>query len=80
MAEIINDAQQKLVDECSAKLLEHFDSVRIFVSKHDGGETNTASYEAGGGNFYAQLGQVAEWLDIQRQFQKNHAIRMDKKR
>lgn len=61
-----------------ATLSEHFDSVRIFVTLHNGGESETASYETGGGNFYAQLGQVQEWLCIQEQFQKNYAIKKDK--
>lgn len=68
---------QKLVDDVNAKLLEHFDSVRIFVTLHNGGEAVTQSYETGGGNFCAQFGQVMEWVTIQKQFQKNYAIKKD---
>lgn len=66
------------VDAVVAQLSEHFDSVRIFVTLHNGGEEATQSYETGGGNFYAQLGQVREWVTIQDQYQKNWAIRKDK--
>ncbi len=69
---------RKLVDDFNAKMLEHFDSVRIFVTLHNGGEEETQAYETGGGNFYAQLGQVKEWICIQDQFQKNYADRKDK--
>lgn len=79
MNEIIPEPEQKMVEELCAKLLEHFDSVRIFVTRHDGEKTNTASFETGGGNFYAQLGQVREWLEIQDQYQRNFAIRKDSK-
>lgn len=77
MSKIISEVERKLVDDCVAKLLENFDSVRVFVTRHDGNQENTASYETGGGNFYAQLGQVQEWVCIQEQYQRNHAIRKD---
>ena len=77
MSEIIPEQEQKLVDDTVAKLSEHFDSVRIFVTRHEGNESNTASYETGGGNFYAQLGQIREWLGIQDQFQRQYARRED---
>lgn len=80
MDEIITDDQRKLVDDVREKLMEHFDSVRIFVTRHDGGNAETCSYETGGGNFYAQLGQISEFMAIQDQYQRNHAIREDKKK
>lgn len=73
----ISDADQTLVTEAKAKLLEHFDSVLILVTRHDGGEQVTASFESGGGNFYAQMGHVREWLSIQDQYQREHAKRKD---
>lgn len=66
------------VDTVVAQLSEHFDSVIIFMTLHNGGKETTQFYEAGRGNFYAQLGQVREWLTIQDQYQKNWAIRKDK--
>lgn len=80
MTEIISDADAKLVDDAKDKLLEQFDVVVIMVQRHSGGKENTAAYNSCGGNFYAQLGQVREWLSIQDQYQRNHAIRQDKKR
>lgn len=77
MSEIIPESDQEIVDECRDRMLEHFDSVRIFVTRHSGESANTAAYETGGGNFYAQLGQVREWLAIQDQYQRNWAIRKD---
>lgn len=73
----INEEDKKVVDEAVAKLSEHFDSVRVFVTRHNGGDGETESYETGGGNFYAQLGQITEWVSIQDQFQRNHAIKKD---
>jgi len=73
----ITESDQKTVDDLREKLLEHFDSVRIFVTRHDGETATTQSYESGGGNFYAQLGQVREWLGIQDQYQREYAKKQD---
>lgn len=68
---------QALVDEAANKLMEHVDSIQIFVTKHDGSKDESASYETGRGNFYARLGQAHEWLCIMDQYTRNHAIRKD---
>ncbi len=76
MKKITPELKEK-VELAVAQLSEHFDSVRVFVTLHNGGDEETQSYESGGGNFYAQLGQVKEWVCIQDQFQKNYADRKD---
>lgn len=68
----------KIADEAAAKLMEHCDSVRIFVTVQDGGKEKTKSYDTGMGNFYAQLGQVIEWVELQHQYQRNYAIREER--
>lgn len=53
-----------------ATLLEHFDSVRIFVTKvstDEDGITSSDTANYGGGNFYATLGSVQEWLVCQEE-------------
>jgi hypothetical protein len=70
---------RSMVDLHTQQLGEHFSSVRIFVTRNsEDGEADTAAIDSGSGNFYAQLGQIQEWMDIQRQYQKNWAIRNDK--
>lgn len=71
------DEIEKLMTQKTSELLEHVESVRIFCTFHDGSTEESKAIDHGGGNFYAQLGQVQEWLDIQRQYQKNWAIRND---
>lgn len=72
------DEAKELLEKHSRILSEHFDSVRIFATKGtEDGEPNTMALDTGNGNFYAQLGQIEEWLTIQRQYQKNWAIRKD---
>lgn len=74
---MISTAQKKLVEDAVGALTEHFDSVRIFVTVHDGSGDATLSYDTGAGNYYAQLGQVREWLCIQDQNQRQYAKRKD---
>lgn len=59
------DDLQKLLDNHCAALMEHFDSVTILVTAHDGASEETSSYESSGGNIYARLGKVHEWLAVQ---------------
>jgi len=44
-----------------AKLMEHFDTVEIFVTKHD--KEGTLSLAKGDGNWYARIGQINEWMN-----------------
>lgn len=69
----IPDTDQKMVNEMRDWLLEHFDSVQIMVTRQNGGERKTGSYECGGGNFYARLGQIQEWISIQDEYQRDWA-------
>lgn len=73
----ISESDREIADRAQESLLEHFDSVQIFVTRHNGGGDTTQSYETGGGNFYARLGQVHEWMTIMDQYARSHAIRKD---
>lgn len=69
----INEESQKMVKEAVGKLLEHFDSVQIFVTHHNGDSDQTEAFESGGGNFFARMGQIHEWVSIQDQYQREWA-------
>lgn len=77
--EVEKAAITKIVDECVSKIKEHVDAVQVHVSHHNSDLDNTMSYERGGGNMHTRLGVVKEWLDTQRQYVKNWAIRNDKR-
>lgn len=62
MSQEISEAERTVVEHTRDALLEHFDSVRIFVTKHNGEKDTTSSFTLGGGNYYAQHGLVHEWL------------------
>ena len=50
------------------QLGEHFDSVQIFVTRHEPGERDgTVTACAGIGNWYSRYGQIKEWVIKQDQ-------------
>lgn len=51
---------EKLVESALDHIGEHAESVRIFVT-YPNDNSETTAYTSGRGNFYAQLGQIAEW-------------------
>jgi hypothetical protein len=74
-----NETLKAIIEKHASELAEHFDSVRVFCTKHpEGSSSETVTFEEGRGNFYAQLGQIVEWMSIQDQFQRNYAIKKDK--
>ena len=50
----------KRVEECLRHLGEHFDTVQIFTTRHEEGDTK--SVQKGVGNWYARYGQVRQWV------------------
>jgi hypothetical protein len=76
----MSDTEQAeaMVREHVLQLGEHFESVRIFVTRSKPeNPSDTQAIDNGTGNFYAQLGQITEWLAIQDQYQRSWAIRHD---
>lgn len=55
----VDEIEQKVKD-AAATLMEHCDTVQIFVTIHDVEVTH--AYQTGRGNYYARLGQIQEWL------------------
>lgn len=65
-----------LCEDAVLKIAEHADSVQLFFTRQsDDGKREIAGYEIGSGNIYARQGQVAEWLVIQQEYQRQWAIR-----
>lgn len=54
---------ERIAEQARDALLEHADSVQIFCTLHDGVSDSTMSVEVGGGNAFARLGQIVEWLN-----------------
>jgi hypothetical protein len=57
-------ALRNIAQRAADQLGEHFDSVRVFVTKQDG--ENTIAFNPGCGNHYASLGHVSEWLEADK--------------
>lgn len=72
------EAFREYLVKLANELGEHCDSVRILCTLPTEGGI-TAGVDAGFGSIYAQIGHVQEWLTIQDQYVRNHAIRKDAK-
>lgn len=57
------DDQQviKVLQEHTRVLREHFDSVQVFVTRHNGHTEITESYQHGSGSWYERVGNVRMW-------------------
>ncbi len=62
MSEVQQDADEIRVQEAVNTLIEHFDSVQIFATRHDGSEYGTISVVNGQGNYFTRYGQVKRWV------------------
>lgn len=56
------DPDLAAVKKALQDLGEHFDSVMIFCTRHEGDDRGSARVAKGTGNWYARYGQVREWL------------------
>lgn len=56
------EAAVKMLDDHCNKLMEHFDSVQIFVTRNEQARADgTLQVNRGAGNFYTRYGQLREW-------------------
>lgn len=57
------DKKMQLLKNQVAVLMQSFDTVQIFCTKHEGGDDpKTFEYQTGDGNFMARYGQVRAWI------------------
>jgi len=67
MSEQDRKREVKVLNRAINDLSEHFDTVQVFVTKHEPAEEDgTIEYNGGIGNFYARLGHVEMWINEQK--------------
>lgn len=60
---IQREADRAMVNKHVQALMEHFDTVQIFVTRHMPSELDaTRMLSMGAGNWFARSGQVREWV------------------
>lgn len=58
-----SDEDINRVKQACISLGDHFDSVQIFVSRHEEGEEHgTVNINFGSGNWFTRRGQIMEWV------------------
>lgn len=65
------DDLDRLKEACRS-LIEHFDTVQIFGTRHEGSRDATIEALWGQGNWHARYGQVRQWV-----IEMEHQIRLD---
>lgn len=55
-----DDPEMIMVRKHLDQLMEHFDSVHIFCTRHE--PDGTVNVSIGAGNWFARYGQISEWL------------------
>jgi hypothetical protein len=55
-----DDTDSKVIAHHLSALMEHFDTVQIFVTRHESG--TTVHLDGGRGNWFARHGQIMEWV------------------
>lgn len=72
-----NNALLDRMEKAASDLKEHCDSIRIFCTLHRDDSKNTVYLDVGKGNWYAQFGQVIEWVEMQNQRARNLQTKRD---
>lgn len=73
--EVKVDPDFELLKKHCGLIGEHFDTVRIFVTKHDSATDETSELSAGLGNMMAQEGQVRIWVKRMDEYNRVDARR-----
>ena len=60
-----SDKDMEILDHHVRILRTTFDSVQVFVTRHEEGIKQTINANAGGGNWYARYGNVKSWVIAQ---------------
>jgi hypothetical protein len=56
------DEEIKRLEDAANSLIEYFDSVQIFATRHEPTKGGTLDVKFGLGNWLARRGQVSDWL------------------
>lgn len=57
------DKKLELIKNQVRILMDSFDTVMIFATKHDPESENTTMFNQGSGNYFARYGQVKDWIN-----------------
>ena len=62
------DSDMDRVKRACESLLDHFDTVQIFATRHESGEKDgTVTIRFGLGNWFARYGHVKDWILIEEE-------------
>lgn len=69
-----HEADMKRVEDAVAALGDHFDTVQVFVTRHEAGMVDgTVTISKGAGNWFARFGQVVSWTTVMKEHDRLRA-------
>lgn len=72
----VEDKDMEIVKKHAEQLGEMFDSVQIFVTRHEAGEHDgTINAHYGAGNYFTRYGQIRNWVNRQDAIDADQAKR-----
>jgi len=74
---MIEEADMEKVQKSVDGLMEHFDTVQIFVTRLDSERDGTVNVNIGAGNWFARFGQVCEWTTKQNERTRDNVRKED---
>ena len=60
------DVDLRYIKDACNVLMNKFDAVQIFVTRHDKKGHGTMNCHWGDGNWYARFGQISMWLEAEK--------------
>lgn len=67
--------EEEMLHDFARKIGEHWDNVRIFVSRDGEQPSVTQELTTGRGNWYSQYGQVELWVQRQQAYERHSYIK-----
>jgi predicted CoA-binding protein len=61
-----HEEKQELIQSLIESITDRFDTIQVFTTSHNRETGETTYIGMGTGNFYARIGQIKEWLQLQK--------------
>lgn len=76
MDDMPDNPDVRMVREHVTQLGEHFDSVHVFVTRHEPGQENgTVTINLGSGNWFSRYGQIRNWINKEEESSREEVRR-----
>ncbi len=65
--------ESELIQSLIESISDRFDTIQVFTTSHNPDTGETTHIAMGTGNFYARIGQIDEWVRMQKEIVREKA-------